>query len=82
MRHSKIPLWYANKKKDVCSPEEWVQSVEKGFHGSDHNDVTRIVSNALRDGALTWFQTLVRKRTIRISSTDVRDKIFKYLLCI
>ncbi len=61
MRQSKIPLWHANKKKDVCSAEEWIQSVEKVFRGSDHNDVTKmdLVVNALREGALTWFHTLV-----------------------
>ncbi len=68
-----ILLWHANKKKDVCSPEEWVQSVERVVHGSDHNDVTTIVANALRDGALTWFHTLVRKITISISISGVRE---------
>ena len=57
---SKIPLFHANTKKDVFTPEEWIDRVQRAKDAGTWNDATTTsyVYNALREGALTWYRSL------------------------
>jgi hypothetical protein len=58
----KIPLWFANRKKDILTAEHWIESVERAKILYNWDDETTIfyVCTALRDGARTWFSMLER----------------------
>ena len=58
--HCKLPLWFANRKKDIFAAEHWIESVEKAklLYNWDNETTIFHVCTALRDGAVTWFNML------------------------
>jgi len=59
---SKLPLFHGDRQKDVFTAEQFVVRVQRSkdsSHWTDGQTIT-FVYNALRGGALTWFEALER----------------------